>query len=310
MSKKKTTTKPFRLSKQGASKDIPVSVSAKQKPTKAANKQRVAEKKLKEQTEMFDAFFASTVTPLVLLDKDFNFIRVNEAYAKIWQRPASYFIGKNRFALDSFKVRPIFEEVVRTKKPYKAIEYPFTFADYPERGETYWNWNLTPLLDKKGEVEILVLSSEDVTERKRAEQALQLSQTRIRAVLEALPVGVWITDENGVIKYGNPTAKEIWKGARYVGLEEYGEYKGQWVSTGKSIEPEEWALARAIRKGETSINEEVEIECFDGTRKIILNSAMPIYDDRQQIVGAIVVNQDITERKETERRDCLYQHPS
>ena len=87
-----------------------------------------------------------------------------------------------------------------------------------------------------------------------------------------------------------------------MGLEGYGEYRGQWVSTGKPIGPEEWALARAIRKGEKSINEEVEIECFDGTRKIILNSAMPIQDDRQQIVGAIVVNQDITERKETERQ--------
>ena len=302
MSKNKATTKPFHHSKQRVSKDIPTSVSAKQEPQKVVNKQKVTEKKLKEQTEMFDEFFASTATPLVLLDKDFNFIRVNEAYTKIWQRPASYFIGKNRFSSDPSNVRPIFEEVVRTKKPYKAIDYPFTFADYPEKGETYWNWNLTPLLNRKGDVEMLVMSSEDVTERKRAEQALQLSQIRMRAVLEALPVGVWITDENGVIKHRNPTAREIWKGARYVGLEEYGEYKGQWVSTGRPIKPEEWALARAIRKGETSVNEEIEIECFDGTHNIILNSAMPVYDDQQQIVGAIVVNQDITERKETERQ--------
>jgi signal transduction histidine kinase/CheY-like chemotaxis protein len=73
------------------------------------------------------------------------------------------------------------------------------------------------------------------------------------------------------------------------------------VDTGERIEPEEWAAARAVLKGETSINEEIEIECFDGSHKIILNSAVPILDERQEILGAFIVNQDITERKRAER---------
>ena len=40
------------------------------------------EEVLLEQGRILDAFFTSTITPLVLLDKDFNFIRVNSAYAK------------------------------------------------------------------------------------------------------------------------------------------------------------------------------------------------------------------------------------
>jgi transcriptional regulator with PAS, ATPase and Fis domain len=136
VSKEKTAAKLFNHSKQKASKDISASVSSKQKPKTPVNKQTIAENKYEEQTKYFDEYFASTVTPLVLLDKDFNFIRVNKAYAKIWQRDPSYFIGKNRFDLKTSNVRPIFEEVVRTKKPYKATEYPVTFADYPEKGET------------------------------------------------------------------------------------------------------------------------------------------------------------------------------
>ncbi|HWR90142.1 MAG TPA: ATP-binding protein, partial [Dissulfurispiraceae bacterium] len=85
-----------------------------------------------------------------------------------------------------------------------------------------------------------------------------------------------------------------------VGMEDYGEYKGWWLATGKKIEPHEWAAARAIRAGESSINEEIEIECFDGKRKIILNSAVPIRNSRQEIMGAVIVNQDITMRKEAE----------
>jgi signal transduction histidine kinase len=117
-----------------------------------------------------------------------------------------------------------------------------------------------------------------------------------------LPVGVWVTDRRGRIVEGNPAGKQIWAGARYVGIEQYGEYRGWSVSTGKRIEPDEWAAARAITRGETSLAEEIEIECFDGTHKFILNSAIPLRDPDGRITGAIIVNQDITERKRAEEQ--------
>jgi diguanylate cyclase (GGDEF)-like protein len=123
----------------------------------------------------------------------------------------------------------------------------------------------------------------------------------LTAVLDALPVGVWIMDESGKIVHGNPAGIEIWRGARYVGPDEFGEYRGWWVSSGKRIAADEWAGARAIRDGATSIGEEIEIECFDGSRKVILNSAIPLFDEGK-IRGAIIVNQDITARKRDEER--------
>jgi PAS domain-containing protein len=86
-----------------------------------------------------------------------------------------------------------------------------------------------------------------------------------------------------------------------VGIDQFAEYKGWWLDTGKLIEPEEWAVARAIHKGETSLNEEIEIECFDGTHKIILNSAIPVTDEQGKILWSFIVNQDITERKQHEQ---------
>ncbi|MBI3118751.1 MAG: response regulator, partial [Candidatus Hydrogenedentes bacterium] len=54
---------------------------------------------------------------------------------------------------------------------------------------------------------------------------------------------------------------------------------------------------RAIRKGETSLNELINIEAFDGTRKTILNSAIPIYDDHGDLQRVVVVNQEVTDLK-------------
>jgi PAS domain S-box-containing protein len=140
----------------------------------------------------------------------------------------------------------------------------------------------------------------EINEHKQTEIALRQSETLLHKVLETLPVGVWILDEEGNVVHGNPTSQQIWAGAKYVGIDLYGEYKGWWLRTGKRIEAKEWAAARAILRGETSINEEVEIECFDGTHKIMLNSAVPIMNEHGEIIGAVVVNQDITDRKRAE----------
>src|SRR5690606_38296159 len=47
-------------------------------------------------------------------------------------------------------------------------------------------------------------------------------------------------------------------------------------------------------KGQSSLNQMVEILAFDGQRKILLNSAVPIRDDLGKIMGGVVVNQDVT----------------
>jgi hypothetical protein len=122
----------------------------------------------------------------------------------------------------------------------------------------------------------------------------------LQQVLEALPVGVWVMDHTGRITHGNPAGRRIWGGARYIGPAHFGEYKGWWADTGQRIAPDEWAASRAITRGETSIDEVVDIECFDGSRKTILNSALPLRDVAGQITGAIIINQDITDRRRSE----------
>ena len=58
---------------------------------------------------------------------------------------------------------------------------------------------------------------------------------------------------------------------------------------------------RAFAHGETSVNEVIEIEAFDGVRKIVQTSAVPIRDTNERITGAVVVNEDISARKTAER---------
>ncbi len=78
--------------------------------------------------------------------------------------------------------------------------------------------------------------------------------------------------------------------------------KGLPADSSRSVAPLQWALTRAILKGEVSLGEEIEIGGFDGVRRGILNSAAPIRDARALITGAVVVHEGITERKRAEER--------
>jgi PAS domain S-box-containing protein len=133
----------------------------------------LAEHALRERSRLLEAFFRHTVTPLVFLDSEFNFVRVNDAYGRACQRQVADFPGHNYLEFyPNEENRAIFENVVRTKTPYQAVAKPFTLPDHPEWGVIYWNWTLTPLLDGNGRVEFVVLTLEDVTECTHAQRQL------------------------------------------------------------------------------------------------------------------------------------------
>ena len=129
-------------------------------------------------------------------------------------------------------------------------------------------------------------------------QPLQLAL--LEQVIELLPIGVWLADADGRILLGNERGRRIWAGARYVGIDQYGEYKGWWPD-GRQIGVDEWPLARSVRHGETHLDKVMDIECFDGTRKTIRASSMPIRDGAGRIAGGLVTNEDITEQARAER---------
>jgi len=134
---------------------------------------REAETALRESNELLETMFSSIDLLVAYMDKDFNFIRVNRAYAAADGHEPPYFVGKNHFELYPHEEnRVIFEQVVRMKQPYRAFARPFAYPDDPQR-MTYWNWQLTPLLNSAGDVQSLVLNLEDVTEQQKAYQELE-----------------------------------------------------------------------------------------------------------------------------------------
>jgi len=196
---------------------------------------------LRETSRLLEAFFQHSFDCLVFLDKDFNFIRANEAYARACQRDASEFPGHNHFEFYPHEENEaIFREVVRTKTPYQAVAKPFTFPDHPEWGTTYWDWTLVPILDAAGEVEFLVFSLDDVTRRKQSERRDGFSKALLESfatkgtrkeyldsVVEMIRgwcgcrcVGIRVVDRQGNIPYESYVGfcREFWEAENWLSL--------------------------------------------------------------------------------------------
>lgn len=137
-------------------------------------------------------------------------------------------------------------------------------------------------------------------ERTRAQEALRESEERLGRVLETLPVGVWIADRHGHVVTVNSAGRLIRAAAKDGRIPGCGGSMGLGADPGESVAAEDGALARAIRRGETCLDEVVEIECHDGMRRTIRSSAVPMRGPDGQIVGGILVGEDITDRMEAE----------
>jgi signal transduction histidine kinase len=134
---------------------------------------RRTEKELEATHLLVDTVLEHMYVLVAVLDPQFNFVRVNRAYAAADQREPDFFPGKNHFDLyPNAENQRIFQRVVDTGEPYYAHARAFEYAEHPERGVSYWDWSLVPIKNEHGPVNGLVLALANVTKQVHAQQAL------------------------------------------------------------------------------------------------------------------------------------------
>ena len=155
--------------------------------------------------------------------------------------------------------------------------------------------------DEDGEVEGVIATFRDIREQKMAQQALTWEAARLRAIVEAAPVGLGIVAADGKVLTRNDILRKIWAGEAPVhSIDGFEAYKAFWPETGKPLMPEDWPAAQALEHGRSTADMVVDIERFDGTRGTIVLSTAPIEDDGT-VLGAVTIVQDITRIRENEQ---------
>lgn len=144
------------------------------------------------------------------------------------------------------------------------------------------------VLDLEAEVaalrDLLSQSSSDAAHR----------QTVFQGVLDIVPVGIVLADENGRILSGNDQVEEMLRHP-VLHSEDYDSY-GEWVSfhaDGKRVQSEEYPLSRVLRDGEQHSELDVHYQRGDNSRFWMRIIGRPLKNENGETIGATVVLVDI-----------------
>jgi len=158
-----------------------------------------------------------------------------------------------------------------------------------------------PLRDADGRVVGLFGVSRDITESRRAEQALRESEAHYRSVFSVLGEGIMVFDRDGQILSANPAAAEI------LGAPD-GPLTGRWDSVagwhpvradGTPVPGAELPPALVFASGQAQRNVEIEAAGPGGQRRWFNVNAQPVLAPGDNRLMAVVISYaDITERRQ------------
>ncbi len=259
---------------------------------------------LSKSNEILERFFSISDILIAYLDTDFNFIRVNQAYARTDERPVEDFVGKNHFELfPNEENRMIFQNVVKTGNPYYAVEKPFEYAGHPERGVTYWDWSLLPVKDPAGQVTALILVLSNVTSRKLAQLALSESERRFRGVFNQTFQHIGLLKPDGEIILGNQTTIDFSGIPLEVAAGKFLWELPWWDTQDGNIVGTLDRIKQAIQQASSGdvVRFEQTVRTPDSRQAILDVTIKPLLDDQGITSHLIYEARDITERIRSEQ---------
>ena len=143
---------------------------------------------------------------------------------------------------------------------------------------------------------------EAINQRQQDEFGLQNGGAHFRHLLDKLPAGAYTCDPEGLITYYNQHAVKLWGRAPKLNDPENrfcGSFK-LFAPDGSPITHDRCWMAQALKTNEGYNKREIVIERPDGRRLSVLAHANPIHDELGNLIGAVNVLVDITERKRAE----------
>ena len=121
-----------------------------------------------------------------------------------------------------------------------------------------------------------------------------------RDLVNALPAAIYITDASGRIIFYNETAATLWGCRPELGKSEFcGSWKLYW-SDGTPLRHDECPMAMALKQKRPIRGMEAIAERPDGTRVPFIPYPTPLFDAAGELIGAVNMLVDITDRKRAE----------
>jgi PAS domain S-box-containing protein len=273
-----------------------------------------------ESLARLDTLLAGSPVAFAMLDREFRFLRVNDAFARLNNITAEAHIGHymREMIPEQWPIlEPIYRRVLETGQAIINREMSGTNAAYPNLYK-HWLSSYYPIRTSQGETIGLGLVVLEITERKQVEEEIRrLNEDLKQRIFEfetlfnIMPVGIVVAeDPNCHVVKANP-AFSRWIGTEpgvnlsycapehpYLGFKLY--------QDGNEISTEKLPLRVAIHYGKETGEHEIEVVRDDGFRAPLLAYASPLFDSEGNVRGSLGTFVDLTEIKRAQQERAQY----
>jgi PAS domain S-box-containing protein len=247
--------------------------------------------------ELYDNAINSLENIIFVKDRSLTYIACNVAFEKLLGLSKAEIIGKHDYDLFPKEESDLFRHYDKRMLDTGHTQSNYEWVQYPDGRDVYLLTTKSPLFDSNGAVIGLVGNSVDMTENKKNEEKLELSNKRFKLAERIGTIGSWEYDIKTGKFWGSEQSKAI-----------YGLPRDTLNFTTELIErciPERERVHQALLdliEKEIPYNLEFEINPIDGSPPKIIASLAEVQRDSSgndiKVVGSI---QDITKRKKIEK---------
>ena len=256
-----------------------------------------AEEDRRQKEEKFQAFVATTNEWIWAIDLEGKHTFCNPALETILGYSPQDFVGKDSlqylYEEDRLKVEEMLKGKIAKKEGWSGLVLRWRHKDGSYR---YVESTAVPILDQQGSLLGFQGADRDISERRRAEEALRESESRFRALVETTSDWIWEVDDQGTYTYASPKVKELlgYEPREIIGKKPFDLMPPKEADRVASLFAPIMATARPFAGLEnTNLHKE-------GRLVLLETSGIPILDAEGKLRGYRGIDRDVTERKRAE----------